>query len=401
MSWLPRPALRGVGCLAVGVGLLITSIITQSWALAPIFTLVATTWIATLAVAFLRKRRCSCIGDGKTLAIHTAVLPSIVQVGGQSTLRLTIVNRSNHRLGPFALHQPNRWLRLEGDRSECAHFASNASMVRESLSKDPYLAPISGSRYPIDALTPGGLVTATFEIPTNQRGVFRLEPATVWVSDPFGFWGYRVANTSACRIVIFPASEIAIASELLRSRAQALGESSVRYDHEPFFTKGSEGTGELYDLRPYVPGDRLHLIHWPSLARYGTALVRTFEPDDAEVVQVLFDDRVITHRAVEFEAMLSLAFALVENAFRKGKDVELVTLSGSKTILTVDESGRTELIWFLAVAQPRQFSLNSIIELVEQSRAKGIAPLFNLITSSSGVKTLPAILSENARLVIA
>jgi uncharacterized protein (DUF58 family) len=49
--------------------------------------------------------------------------------------------------------------------------------------------------------------------------------------------------------------------------------------------------GILSGVREYVPGDRLRLLHWPTMARTGELMVRDFEVPRPRKVTVLVDTR--------------------------------------------------------------------------------------------------------------
>ncbi len=50
------------------------------------------------------------------------------------------------------------------------------------------------------------------------------------------------------------------------------------------------GRGEFLGLRPYVPGDPVRMVHWPTSARVGEPMVVEREPDRAGEVLVVVDD---------------------------------------------------------------------------------------------------------------
>ncbi|MEO0600338.1 MAG: DUF58 domain-containing protein [Myxococcota bacterium] len=85
-------------------------------------------------------------------------------------------------------------------------------------------------------------------------------------------------------------------------------------------SRGRSGTGELVGLRPYVPGDPLRRVHWPTSARAGLPIVveRTEDESHAVVVGIEVQDG-----AARWERELSRAAGQIQRAARQGLRVGL------------------------------------------------------------------------------
>jgi uncharacterized protein (DUF58 family) len=114
----------------------------------------------------------------------------------------------------------------------------------------------------------------------------------------------------------------------------------------------SGGLGELEGIRPYVPGDRLSLLYWPSKARYGAWFVRQFGGEEATAVALVLDDRAGVHRRADFERLVSAVLWVVDGALADGTPVLLCTLSGGTVALAPTDQGRAESRRMLAEVQP-------------------------------------------------
>jgi uncharacterized protein (DUF58 family) len=113
------------------------------------------------------------------------------------------------------------------------------------------------------------------------------------------------------------------------------------------------GLGELEGIRPYVPGDRLSLLHWPSKARYGTWFVRQFGGEGSASLPLVIDDRAGVHRRADFDRLTAATLWTVDEALRAGQPVAFYTLSGQIASFEPTDQGRADVRLLLAGLQPR------------------------------------------------
>jgi uncharacterized protein (DUF58 family) len=149
------------------------------------------------------------------------------------------------------------------------------------------------------------------------------------------------------------------------------GSHEARHDDDP--------GGELSGLRPYAPGDRLHLLSWPVEARYGTLMVHEFRPDGAAPIRIVLDDRAGVHRKAAFEESLSILYALADREGTRSRDVEIITLTGGLLRVPPTPEGMAELLTFLAGARPGHMSggsplLRGSSTVVTTTTARGSLP---------------------------
>ena len=125
------------------------------------------------------------------------------------------------------------------------------------------LAPSTVNLLRLPGLGSGISTSAASRVPTSRRGMFILAPRRAWVHDPLGLFAVAVAATSSVVVVVHPVRASGVTLPFSAGTRTGAAPSSV-----PDVCPTDSGVGgELADLRPYVPGDRLHLLHWPAFAR--------------------------------------------------------------------------------------------------------------------------------------
>ncbi|MGH2684801.1 MAG: DUF58 domain-containing protein, partial [Actinomycetota bacterium] len=87
----------------------------------------------------------------------------------------------------------------------------------------------------------------------------------------------------------------------------------------------------FYALRPYVQGDDLRRVHWPSTARHDSLMVRQDELPWQGRVTILLDVRRRTHTPDSLEAAVSAAASVVSACWNRRDLVRVVTTDGRDT----------------------------------------------------------------------
>ena len=407
-----RPTARGLGVALVTAALVVIVVVTGSLGPVAIVAALGLVLVVAPAQAWTRARR----SVGVVHAFAHAV-PPVVPVGGPSTLEVTVVNPGAAALAPVGLERPDgRWRRwqpstpsgagatgidltsadlpgtdlpgtdLTGAGGTVAPDRSTARRWRRLL------APSTVDLVPVGPLGPGGSSSAGFAVPTGRRHVLVLGPRRVWVHDALGLAGVAVAETPGVPVVVHPrpASGIALpfGAGPGRSVAAEAGSASNPTDNEV--------GGELADLRPYVPGDRLHLLHWPAFARYGALLVRRFEPEAGAVVRIVVDDRAGVHRRAAFEQSLSAALAIVELAGERGVTIELATLSGWSATIAPTPLGVTPILPMLSTMQPTRTRAPGPV----RARLDAESAASTIVTTATGESSLPAAYRRCPKVVV-
>jgi hypothetical protein len=353
-----RPTVRGVVALAAAVAVGLVEVVTARPGLLPFIVLLGLPLVAAPVLVLARGRR------ALALQVRMMVVPPLVAVGGQCELLIHVANDGDNASPPLGLERP-------GDHSRAA---DRMAGTPARLGRLCAVAPSRLIRWgPLGAAQSGSTTRA---LPTRQRGTFTIGPLASWVHDPFGLLAQRVAVAPAVTLVVHPVRASSTPPQLPAGDSGPLapardGSPAARHDDDP--------GGELSGLRPYAPGDRLHLLSWPVEARYGTLMVHEFRPDGAAPVRILLDDRAGVHRKAAFEEALSIVYALVDREGAASRDVEITTMTGGLLVVPPTPEGMADLLTFLAGARPRRQSggfppLRGASTVVTTTTARGSLP---------------------------
>jgi uncharacterized protein (DUF58 family) len=152
----------------------------------------------------------------------------------------------------------------------------------------------------LDIAAPG---IVRLPLSVRARGVYRAVQVDIGSDAPFG-----IVRAQHTRVVELP-------TELLVGPVpidHALAPGELRGDETIAATAGASLRGDsVRSVRPYVPGDPPHLVHWPTTARTGEVVVRELDPPAAVGLAVVVDLRDPTG-AGDPERAASLAQGAVE-----------------------------------------------------------------------------------------
>jgi uncharacterized protein (DUF58 family) len=211
--------------------------------------------------------------------------------------------------------------------------------------RPPWCAPSAVSLTPLPTPEAGTTGRCTLSVPTRRRGVLELPPQASWAHDPLGLFGARGPLTPAVIAVVHP-SPIDPGGSITRLSDPMAGTGA------PVSSASGGGLGDLEGIRPYVPGDRLSLLHWPARARYGSWFVRQFGGESTDALPLLLDDRAGVHRRADFDRLVSATLWAVDYALDNGQTVVLSTLSGRATTFAPNDQGHADARLLLAELQP-------------------------------------------------
>ncbi|OLR95288.1 DUF58 domain-containing protein [Actinokineospora bangkokensis] len=171
----------------------------------------------------------------------------------------------------------------------------------------------------VRALPPGAQAVYHYELPTLRRGRFTVGPLTLQRVDPFGLAVGRLTTGDTTTMWVHPAVH----------PVRAVVGGHPRHHHEGTTTDDSlRGSTDLRDVREYVPGDEVRLLHWKATARTGTLMVREYvDPEQPRFTAVL-DTRADLVDPERFEEAVDLAASLLAAAAAAGHRCRLVTPGG-------------------------------------------------------------------------
>jgi len=260
------------------------------------------------------------------LAIELRPSSHEVPVGGTASLLVSISNNGLRTCAPMRIELPvDVWqLTRPGLRTRIADHNGpvEPSSDRQRRSRGWRKMAARGMRVP--ALGPDERAELRFEIPSAKRGVLTLPSLKLWCFDPFELFAYEMLVSTETSIVVVPGATPP------RGLVGGVLQPAGRLEWSPpDLGESSGGPGfDLSGLRPYVPGDRLRLLHWPTLARTGELIVREFEGSGTDAVTLIMDDRAGVVDPDGFEAIISATAGIGRDAARRGLGLDLRTPSG-------------------------------------------------------------------------
>lgn len=222
------------------------------------------------------------------LAVRRSVHPSRVQVGSSSRVELQVRNLGRGPTPVLTLADP-----VSGTR---------------------------GAELTLAPLTVGEQVTAAYRLPTSRRGLLELGPLSVTLEDPFGLSRTTTPAAPPTEVIVYP--HVDVVAPLPHTSDHDLLSGMRRRN-----TLGRTGE-ELYALRPYVMGDDLRRVHWPSTARHDELMVRQHELPWQGRATVVLDVRAHGHAGNSFEVAVSAAAGVLSAAARRSDMVRVLTTAG-------------------------------------------------------------------------
>lgn len=194
----------------------------------------------------------------------------------------------------------------------------------------------------------------------SRRGLYRLGPLRVFTGDPFGiFRATKVLPDEATFLVYPPITEV---PGLALPTGRQTGESrSLR--------RALHLTTDAASVREYVPGDALHIIHWPTTARRGRLQTKEFDMEPGGSTWILLDlDRSVQageeDESTE-EYTVKLAAALVYRLIREQKSIGLITYGDEQRVLRANKG--SQHMW-------------RIMEILAVIRAQGTAKVGEVLS---------------------
>jgi uncharacterized protein (DUF58 family) len=231
------------------------------------------------------------------------------------------------------------------------------------------------------------------ETPLTRRGLFEWGPVRITGTDPFGIFRRTRTFGEAQQLLVYPA--VVDLPRFQAPPAALPGEGRFRR-RTHFVTPNASG------IREYAPGDAFNRIHWPTSARTGQLMVKTFELDPSSDVWVVLDleRRVHVGRGDESteEYGVRAAASIARHYVLANRSVGLITF-GHKLQIEEPERGQqqlTRILENLAVADAvGEGPLANVLN--EESRRFGRHTTLVVVTPSTEDRWLTAIQSMTQR----
>jgi uncharacterized protein (DUF58 family) len=217
--------------------------------------------------------------------------PPRVHAGTPSRVELRVHNRSGFRTPVLTLRDP-------------VGRGRTARVVLAPLAKDE-------------------TVRAAYRLPTERRGLLKVGPMQVEISDPFGLASITSEGAEMNELTVWPAVD-----DVLPLPHTTGDDPLAGADHPNSLSAQGD---DFYALRPYVLGDDLRRVHWKSTARSDELLVRQDEMPWQGRATVVLDSRRGSHSEESFERAVSAAASVILACARRRFLVRLVTTAGDDT----------------------------------------------------------------------
>lgn len=181
-------------------------------------------------------------------------------------------------------------------------------------------------------IAPGSACERSYRAIVRQRGRYRLGPAAIYSTYPFGFFERRRYATSEDTLVVFP--------HIGRLTPECQRAMSGSWLPGPALHTSRTGEpSEFHGLREYRAGDNPRHIHWRTTARRGSFMVKEFEPrDSAEIILIVEPWLPAKPTADDFnavEVLISFAATFVVAVSRQ---------SGVRFALTIAGKGGSAIV---------------------------------------------------------
>ncbi|CAN5854521.1 DUF58 domain-containing protein [soil metagenome] len=259
------------------------------------------------------------------LAVHRDLHPGRVPAGTPSRVELQVRNRARRRTPVLRLHDP----------------------VSRTPGADLLTAP----------LDPGERTGAAYRLPTDRRGIVRIGPLRVLVTDPFGLAVVTTTAAGVTDLTVYPRTD-----DIAPVPHTASQDPHAGSEHPNSLTRSGE---DFYALRDYVVGDDLRRVHWPSTARHGELMVRQDELPWQARVTILLDVRRAAHTAASLELAVSAAASVATASWRRGELVRLVTTDGTDSGFAAGHLHAEGVMEHLATVQASPLpSLQGVLNLL-------------------------------------
>jgi uncharacterized protein (DUF58 family) len=223
--------------------------------------------------------------------------------------------------------------------------------------RDP-VSGTEGAELLVPPLDRAAVAAASYRLPTDRRGIHRVGPLEVVVGDAFGLVRSATEGADSVEVTVLPRLD------LIEPVPFTVGHDPLAGSLQPN-ALGRAGD-DFYALRPYVVGDDLRQIHWPSTARHDELLVRQQEQPWQGRTTVVLDLRRSAHDTDSIEVAVSAAASIVNANTQRNDLVRLVTTDGSDSGFAVGRAHLGGMLEHLAVVQPSGVaSLKAMLEVLK------------------------------------
>jgi uncharacterized protein (DUF58 family) len=210
------------------------------------------------------------------------------------------------------------------------------------------------------------------------RGRYQVGPTRLTTGDPFGFFQRSLEVAPESSITVYP--RLVDVSRFLPGASHTVGETIA-------LGRFVDAPPDAFGIREYDPSDGFNRIHWPSTARLGRPMTKSFEKYEGSDLIVVLDlaDRIHTGTA---------PVSTLEYAVSLAASVAVAGLSRSQSVgLVCNDARRTSIAPAAGGAQLRR-----ILDFLAEAEADGgtsLATLLQGLAASRGQQSL-VVITPNA-----
>jgi uncharacterized protein (DUF58 family) len=302
-------------------------------------------------------------GGAALLAAGRLVGISELYVFGAAALILVLV-------AAFYVHLTRLDLEVDRRAYPARVYAGNTSRVEIRLRnlrlrttptlrlRDP-VSGTEGAELLVPPLDRRATAAVTYRLPTERRGLHRIGPLQITMADPFGLVGSSTTGADRIEVTVYPRVDDVLPVPF------TLGHDPLAGSLQPH-ALGRAGD-DFYALRPYVVGDDLRHIHWPSTARHDELLVRQQEQPWQGRTTVLLDVRRSAQDVETLEVAVSAVASIVTANCDRHDLVRLVSTDGTDSGFAVGRSHLEAMLEHLAVVEATgAASLRAMLDLLHR-----------------------------------
>jgi uncharacterized protein (DUF58 family) len=253
--------------------------------------------------------------------------------------------------------------------------------------RDPFDRGARWARFLVAPLAPGELARAAYRLPTERRGVFDLGPLTVRLTDPFTFFATSTVVAPLTQLTVYPRID------RIAPLPSSKGDDPLAGADHPHTLSGMGD--DFYALRPYVRGDDLRRVHWPSTARTDELMIRQDEMPWQGRATVVVDTRAATTTPDALELVLSAAASIVSASWQRRSLVRLVTTGGYDSGFAAGHAHVDDILEHLAQADTDAGNLARVLATLRRAGAGGgLALVTTASAAESDLRSLATLQSR-------
>ena len=161
-----------------------------------------------------------------------------------------------------------------------------------------------------ESLGPHKTKDIPLEVVPGHAGRYELTVDSVLVRDPLGIWSRKSDFEEHMGVTIMPAL---YDMNMINASVSAMPES----DTESARVRGSV-SGDMIDIKEYVPGDPVRNIHWKLSEKTGKALVKVLGSPVSDQYLIILDNPTdIVYDPVALDAVASVYASLIHTLRKK------------------------------------------------------------------------------------